>query len=99
MVLSKNKYRIWTHQGEIPQRLQISYISVLRQIKIKEYTGLSITRYHKIVHAGKRTLYTWWKSMIEVAVPGTAAPVLLRNALHWPQASSGRRVGLMTRKQ
>ena len=55
--------------------------------------------YHKIVHAGKRTLYTWWKSMIEVAVPGTAAPVLLRNALHWPQASSGRRVGLMTRKQ
>ena len=25
--------------------------------------------YHKIVHAGKRTLYTWWKSMIEVAVP------------------------------
>ena len=43
--------------------------------------------YHKIVHAGKRTLYTWWKSMIEVAVPGTAAPVLLRNALHWPQAS------------
>ena len=43
MVLSKNKYRIWTHQGEIPQWLQISYISVLRQIKINEYTGLSIT--------------------------------------------------------
>ena len=54
-----------------------------------------------IVHAGKRTLYALWKfmTMIEVAVPGTAAPVLLRNALHWPQASSGRRVGLMTRKQ
>ena len=39
------------------------------------------------------------QSMIEVAVPGTAPPVLLRNALLWPQASSGRRVGLMTRKQ
>ena len=56
-----------------------------------------------IVHAGKRTLslslYAWWKSMIEVAVPDTAARVLLHNALHWPQASSGRRVGLMTRKQ
>ena len=47
-----------------------------------------------IVHAGKRTLYTWWKSMIEVAVRGTAAPVLLCNALHWPQTSSGQRVGL-----
>ena len=47
---------------------------------------------HIIVHAGERTLYTytWWRSMIEVAVPGTAAPVLLRNGLHWPQASSGR---------
>ena len=44
--------------------------------------------YHKIVHAGKTTLYTVWKSMIEVAVPGTAAPVLLGNALHWLQASS-----------
>ena len=55
--------------------------------------------YHKIVHAGKRTLYTWWKSMIEVAVPGTAAPVLLHNALHWAQASSGQREGLMTRRQ
>ena len=54
---------------------------------------------HNIVHAGHRTLYKWRKSMIEVAFPGTAAPVLLRNALHWPQASSGRRVGLMTRKQ
>ena len=52
-----------------------------------------------IVHAGKRTLYTWLKFMIEVAVTGTAAPVLLRNALHCPQASSGQRVGLMTRKQ
>ena len=52
-----------------------------------------------IVHAGKRTLDALWKfmTMIEVAVPGTAAPVLLRNAVHWPQASSGRRVGLMTR--
>ena len=37
--------------------------------------------------------------MIEVAVPGTAAPVLLRNALHWSQASSGQREGLMTWKQ
>ena len=37
--------------------------------------------------------------MIEMAVPGTAAPVLLRNALHWPQARNGRRVGLMTGKQ
>ena len=50
MVLSKNKYRIWTHQGEIPQRLQISYISVLRQIKIKEYTGLSITSEKEFWH-------------------------------------------------
>ena len=32
---------------------------------------------------------TCMSHMIEVAVPGTAAPVLLRNALHWPQASSG----------
>ena len=37
--------------------------------------------------------------MIEVAVPGTAAPVLLHDALHWSQASSGQRVELMTRKQ
>ena len=37
---------------------------------------------HNNVHTGKRTLYTWWKSMIEVAVPGTATPVLLRNALY-----------------
>ena len=37
--------------------------------------------------------------MIEVAVLGTAAPVLLRDALHGPQASSSRRVGLMARKQ
>ena len=42
-----------------------------------------------IVHAGHRTLYRWRKTMIEVAVPGTAAPVLLPKALHWPQASSG----------
>ena len=54
---------------------------------------------HNNVHAGKRTLYTWWKSMIKLAVPDTAAPVLLRNALHWPQGNSGHRVGLMTRKQ
>ena len=39
---------------------------------------------HNIVHAGKRTLYrpTWWKFMIEVAVPGTAAPVLFGNVLY-----------------
>ena len=55
---------------------------------------------HKIVHEGERTLYTykWLKSLIEVAVPGTAAPVSFRNGLHWPQASSGQRVGLMTKK-
>ena len=33
--------------------------------------------------------------MIEVAVPGSAALVLLHNALHWAQASNGRGVGLM----
>ena len=48
---------------------------------------------HNIVNAGKRTLYTSIHgaspSMIEVAVPSTAAPVLLSDALHWPQASSG----------
>ena len=49
---------------------------------------------HNVVHAGKRTLYTWWKSMIEVAVPSTAAPVLLSDALRWQQASSSQRVGL-----
>ena len=54
--------------------------------------------HHKIVHAGKRTLFTWWKSMIEVAVLSTAAPALLHNALHWAQASSGWGVGLMTRR-
>ena len=36
--------------------------------------------------------------MIDVAVPGTAAPVILRVAVHWTQTSSGRRVGPMTRK-
>ena len=57
--------------------------------------------HHKIVHEGGRTLYTytWWKSLIEVAIPGTAAVVSFRNGLQWPQASSGQRVGLMTRKQ
>ena len=35
--------------------------------------------------------------MIEVAVPGTAAPVLLHNDLHWAVASCGQRVGSMTR--
>ena len=53
--------------------------------------------HHEIVQAGKRTVYTWSKSMLEVAVPGSAAPVLLHNALHWAVASCGRRVGLMTR--
>ena len=48
--------------------------------------------HHKIVHAGKRTLYPWWKFP---AVPGSAALVLLHNALHWAQASNGRGVGLM----
>ena len=38
--------------------------------------------HHEILHAGKRTVYTWSKSIIEVAVPGAAAPVLLHNALH-----------------
>ena len=52
-----------------------------------------------IVHAGKRTLYTWLKFMIEEAVTGTAAPVLLCNDLQYPQASSDQRAGLMTRKQ
>ena len=52
-----------------------------------------------IVHAGKSTLYTLWKSMIEVTVCGTATPILVRNAFHWPQASSGNRVALMTRKK
>ena len=55
--------------------------------------------HHKIVHAGERTLYTWWKSMIEVAIPGTVAQVLLQYTLHWAQASSGQRAGLMTRRQ
>ena len=49
---------------------------------------------HNIVNAGKRTIYTRCKSMIEVAVPSTAAPVLLSDALHWQQANSGQRVGL-----
>ena len=35
--------------------------------------------------------------MLEVAVPGTTASVLLHNALHWAVASCGRRVGSMTR--
>ena len=26
-----------------------------------------------IVHEGRRTLYAWWKSVLEVAVPRTAA--------------------------
>ena len=30
--------------------------------------------------------------------PDTAAPVLLRNALHWSQVSGGPRVGLLTRE-
>ena len=36
--------------------------------------------------------------MTQVAVTGTAVPVLLRNALHWSQAISSPRVGLMTRR-
>ena len=39
--------------------------------------------YHGMVHAGKKILYTLWKSMIEVAVPAAAAQVLLLNALHY----------------
>ena len=51
-----------------------------------------------IVHACSKTLYTdSWKSMIEVTVPGTAAQVLWRNDLHWPQTSSGQKVGLTVR--
>ena len=37
--------------------------------------------------------------MTEVAVPVTAAPVLLRSTLHRPQACSGQRVGLKSREQ
>ena len=39
--------------------------------------------YNGIVHAGKKILYTLWKSTIEVAVPAAAAQVLLLNALHY----------------
>ena len=39
-----------------------------------------------------------WKAMPEVAVPATAAPGSLLNALHWLQACSGQSVGLMIRK-
>ena len=45
--------------------------------------------HHKIVHEGKTTLFTCWKSMIEVAAFCSVAPVLLHNALHIAQASSG----------
>ena len=32
--------------------------------------------------------------MIEMAIPGTPAPALLRNMVYWAQAISNRRVGL-----
>ena len=80
-------------QGLVPYLLSLFEVG----LQIQEVRCM----HHKIVHAGKRTLYTWWKSMIEVAVPGTAAPVLLHNALHRPQASSGRWLVFtrMTKKQ